>query len=355
MVPVPFVYSSDLLPPASKVGPALIGPALIDPAQPWKCLLWLTVLQLVRLFLPLALLAGCTHSPQAEGTADLIWGEAGITAGRLQKPRAIAIDDQDRLYIIDMTARIQVFDTEGNPLCGWKMPVSKNGRPSGLTIDRAGRLLVADTHYYRVLTYNTTGDTAGQLIEAATIGGTLGQGPGEFGFVTDAVEDSQGNFYVGEYGDFDRIQKFSPERKFLLQWGTHGSELGQFRRPQNLAVQVVSGQDRIWVVDACNHRVQVFDTQGELLDHWGTEGSDIGQLYYPYDLAFDALGQHIYICEYGNHRVQKFTLDGKSVGCWGRHGRGPGELHNPWALAIDSQGRIHVLDSNNHRVQRVIF
>jgi len=295
----------------------------------------------------IALTAGCLDRPQREGTADLIWGQSGITAGRLQKPRAIAIDALDQLYLVDMTARIQVFDVDGNYLRGWKTPVSKNGKPSGLSIDRAGRLLVADTHYYRMLVYTAQGEP----IEEATIGGTLGHGPGEFGFVTDAVEDSHGNFYIAEYGDFDRIQKFSHDRQFLLQWGSHGAEPGQFRRPQNLAIDQ---QDHIWVADACNHRIQVFDTSGELLSIWGEEGSDIGQLYYPYDLALDGQG-HVYVCEYGNHRVQKFTLAGQSVGCWGTHGKGPGQLHNPWAIALDSQGRLHVLDSNNHRVQRIIF
>ena len=293
------------------------------------------------------LLSGCTHSPQAEGTADLIWGKAGITDGRLQKPRAVAIDEQDRLYIVDMTARIQAFDTEGNFLRSWKTPASKNGRPSGLSIDRQGRLLVADTHYYQMLVY----DAEGQSVGSAKIGGIQGQGPGEFGFVTDVVEDSQGNYYIAEYGDFDRVQKFSPNGDFLLQWGTHGSELGQFRRPQNMAIDA---EDRIWVVDACNHRIQVFDTEGELLKHWGQEGSEIGELYYPYDLVLDGTG-HVYICEFGNHRVQKFTLEGKPVASWGRQGRGPGELFSPWALVLDSQGRVHVLDSNNHRVQRAIF
>ncbi len=295
---------------------------------------------------------GCTDGLQPEGTADLIWGKAGITPGRLQKPRAIAIDADDQLYLVDMTARIQVFDTDGNYLRGWKTPVSKNGRPSGLSFDRAGRLLVADTHYYRMLVY----DRAGETIDEATIGGEMGREPGQFGFVTDVVEDSQGNYYIGEYGDFDRIQKFTHDGEFLLQWGTHGSEPGQFRRPQNLAIEKggIDEQDRIWVVDACNHRVQVFDSEGQLLKQWGEEGSGVGQLYYPYDLALDGQG-HIYLCEYGNHRVQKFTLQGKPIASWGRHGRGPGELHNPWALALDSQGRLHVLDSNNHRVQRIVF
>ena len=294
-----------------------------------------------------ALLAGCIDSAPQKQAAELVWGQRGITAGRLQKPRAIAIDSDDQLYLVDMTARIQVFDADGNYLRGWKTPVSKNGRPSGLTIDRDGRLLVADTHYYQMLVYTTEGE----LLESETIGGTLGQGPGEFGFVTDAVEDSQGNIYIGEYGDFDRIQKFSPDGEYLLQWGGHGAEPGQFRRPQNI---VVDHQDHIWVTDACNHRIQVFDNAGKLLQIWGEEGSEVGKLYYPYDLALDGQG-HVYICEYGNHRVQKFTLLGESVASWGSHGKEPGQLHNPWALALDSKGRLHVVDSNNHRVQRVVF
>ncbi len=289
-------------------------------------------------------LSGCIDRQPGEQQAEAIWGQPGITPGRLQKPRAMAIDSQDRLYIVDMTARIQVFDTEGNYLRGWKTPISKNGRPSGLTIDDSGHLLVADTHYYRMLVY----DLEGNLDETATLGGTQGQGPGEFGFVTDVVKDSQGNFYVAEYGDFDRIQKFSPDGDFLLQWGAHGSELGQFRRPQNLAID---SQNRIWVADACNHRIQVFDDQGKLLFHWGEEGSAAGQLYYPYDLILDGKG-HLYVCEYGNHRVQKFTLEGESLGCWGKNGRESGELHNPWSLVLDSAGKVYVLDTNNHRVQQ---
>jgi hypothetical protein len=61
------------------------------------------------------------------------------------------------------------------------------------------------------------------------------------------------------------------------------------------------------------------------------------------------------VCEYGNHRVQKFTLDGDSIACWGSEGRRPGHLFNPWALVLDSRGRLHVLDSNNHRVQRIVL
>ena len=60
----------------------------------------------------------------------------------------------------------------------------------------------------------------------------------------------------------------------------------------------------------------------------------------------------MYVSEFGNDRVQKFTLDGRSLGTWGRNGKQDGELHQPWAVARDSKGRLFVLDSYNHRVQR---
>jgi sugar lactone lactonase YvrE len=255
----------------------------------------------------------------------------------------MAIDDDDKLYIVDMTARILVFTPEGDFIRSWQTPVHENGRPTGVSIDRQGRVLVADTHYFRVLVYSPVGELLMQ------IGGAEGPGPGEFGFVTDVVDDRDGNLYVSEYGEYDRIQKFAPDGSFLMQWGGHGSEPGKFLRPQHLEIDE---QDHIWVCDACNHRIQIFDLQGNLIDMWGTAGSEPGQLYYPYALVFDD-EQSVYICEYGNHRVQKFTRSGQPQGCWGSEGRAAGELHNPWALVRDHKGRIHVLDTNNHRVQRV--
>ena len=290
---------------------------------------------------------GCSDGPTSDRSPDLVWGRLGAGKGQFSKPRAIAIDAADQLYIVDMTARIQVFDADGQFIRGWQTPEHTNGRPTGLTISSDGNLLVADTHYYRILTYSPQGE----LLSHATIGGTMGQGPGEFGFVTDVVRDQAGNFYVSEYGEFDRIQKFSPDRKFLIQWGGHGSEPGHFMRPQHLQIDA---DGLLWVADSCNHRIQVFDAAGSVVKIWGKPGSEPGQLQYPYCLELDGNG-HVYVCEYGNHRVQKFTLDGKSVDCWGSVGRKPGQLFNPWALVLDSRGRVHVLDSNNHRVQRIVM
>lgn len=291
----------------------------------------------------LALAAGCGQDPHARGRLEAVWGKRGPSDGRFQKPRAMAIGAQDHIYVVDMTARIQVFDSQGHFLHGWQTPEHSAGRPTGMSIARNGNLLVADTHYHRILIYSPQG----QLLK--TIGGHSGTGPGEFGLVSDVVEDSQGNLYVGEYGDCDRIQKLSATGRFLLEWGGHGPEPGHFARPQGLAID---RQDRIWVADAGNHRIQVFDTNGKLLQLWGSQGRGLGQLYYPYDLVLASDGT-VYVVEYGNSRVQKFTCDGKSLGCWGSEGRAEGQLFNPWAAVCDSRGYLHVLDTNNHRVEKI--
>lgn len=286
-------------------------------------------------------LTGCDIKDHS--VPEYVWGVHGTKPGWLHKPRVAAFDAQDRLYIADLTDRIQLFDRDGKYIRGWRTPEFNVDGPSGLTVDRFGRLLVADTHFYRVLVYSETGEILFQIGD-----GVQGTTPGRFGYPTDVVIDRAGNFYVAEYGENDRIQVFSPDGTWLRQWGGHGYEPGEFLRPRALAID---DDDQIYVSDSCNHRIQVFDTQGKLLRIWGTRGAAPGELSYPYDVAIGP-DNSLYVCEYGNHRVQKFTLDGKPLGSWGRSGRGPGELFNPWALAVDHQGVVSVIDSNNHRVQR---
>ena len=285
--------------------------------------------------------AGCDSGGGA--SPDLIWGIHGRKPGWLQKPRAAVFDQADNLYLMDLTDRVQVFDRDGKYLRGWRMPDLNVDGPSGVSIDRQGRLLVADTHFYRVLVFSPEGKILLQIGD-----GVQGSTPGRFGYPCDVVCDKAGNFYVADYGENDRIQVFSPEGKWLRQWGGHGYGPGQFLRPRALAMD---DDDQIYVADSGTHRIQVFDTAGNLVRSWGTRGDAPGELAYPFDVAIGPHGS-VYVCEYGNHRVQKFTPEGKSLAIWGESGRGPGQLFNPWALAIDSQGAVSVIDSNNHRVQR---
>ncbi len=290
------------------------------------------------------LFAGC-GGPRAE--PELVWGRKGTQDGDIIKPRAIAIDKKDRVYLVDYTARIQVYDRQGNYLDGhtWTTPAYANGRPSGLSIDRDGNLLVSDSHYHCLRVYSPDGQ------ELRKIGGEPGTGPGQFGYISDAVQDADGFFYVSEFGVNDRITKLDVDGRFVKSWGNPGHEPGQMAHVRALAL----GPDgNLYAADAVNNRIQVFTRDGDLVRVFGTQGQGPGEMWYPYDLAFGPGGE-LYVVEYGNHRVQKFTAEGASLGTWGGEGRAPGKLHAPWALAVDGKGRVHVVDSENHRVQRIRF
>jgi hypothetical protein len=288
---------------------------------------------------------GCGRDRQ---TPELVWGQRGVQGGQLVKPRAIAINSKNHLYIVDWTARIQAFDRDGKFLnISWTPPDYRNGRPSGLSIDHEDNVVVSDSHYNCVRVYSPEG----KLLR--TIGGDKGTEPGQLSYVSDCLRDRDGNFYISEFGDNQRISKFDKDGKFVHCWGGPGSEPGQFARIRALEL----GPDGLlYAADACNHRLQLFTTDGKLVRILGEAGSGPGQFSYPYDVAFSrGPTPYLYVIEYGNNRMQKFSMDGKSLGTWGTAGRGPGRLASPWALGVDHLGSVHVIDSDNDRVQRIDF
>lgn len=292
--------------------------------------------------LTLLLLAGCAGPSDRP---DLVWGHKGVRDGDFVRPRACAIAD-DRLFIVDFTARVQAYDLDGKYTgLTFSTPDYRKGRPSGLSLDRHGRLLVADSHYNCFRIYDEAGT------EVRVIRAPPDSARGQLGYVSDVVQDDAGFFYVAEFGQVQRITKLDEEGRFVTSWGSEGSAPGQFARLRALAL----GPDGLlYAADACNHRIQVFHKDGRLARTFGTQGAEPGQLHYPYDLAFSQDGL-LYVVEYGNHRVQKFTPEGEPRGTWGGPGREPGKLHFPWGLAVDRKGRVHVLDTENHRVQRISF
>lgn len=278
---------------------------------------------------------------------DLVWGKKGVQDGDVARPRAIAIDPKSgHLFLVDFTPRMQMYDLDGNYLnLTFRPPDFRNGRPSGLDIDRDGNLIVADSHYHCVRIYDHAGN------ELKKLGGEAGDQPGQFGYVSDCVQDADGFYYISEFGQNQRITKLDPNGKFVACWGEQGTGPLQFNRVRALAI----GPDGLlYAADACNHRIQVLNRDGSFVRQFGEPGGGLGQMQYPYDVAFGPGGE-LYVAEYGNHRIQKWTADGKPLATWGKPGRGPGELANPWALAVDKYGRVHVVDTENHRVQRVKF
>ncbi|MCH2266807.1 MAG: hypothetical protein MK515_10135, partial [SAR324 cluster bacterium] len=60
-------------------------------------------------------------------------------------------------------------------------------------------------------------------------------------------------------------EEFIPPR-FLAQWGSQGSDSGEFERPIGIAVD---GDDFVYVSDTGNQRIQKFTAQGKFVLRWG--------------------------------------------------------------------------------------
>jgi DNA-binding beta-propeller fold protein YncE len=324
----------------------------------------------------LALHPGCSELRRDGAAVESAIGESGSAPARFVSPRSIAVHPSGReVCVVDRSGRIQRFAApEGAASSGapaaderirsggeaagtgwrllnvWMLPIFEIGQPTGINYDRAGHLMVADTHYQRILVY---APETGELLRSF---GRAGAGPGEFTQVRDVVEDSSGALFAADFcGPEDRIQKFDAGGSFLRAFGRRGSGPGEFRRPQGLAVHAAmpgpdgAPREALLVADSCNHRVQRFSLDGEFLDAWGSCGEGLGEFKYPFAIAIHR--GDVLVVEWGNNRIQRFDARGRPLGSWGGPGRGLGELATPWDVAAGPDGRIFVVDFGNHRVQ----
>lgn len=285
-------------------------------------------------------MTGCQRDHIAGRPPEKVIGDHGLGPGQFVSPRAMAAGPDGCIYVVDKTARIQRFSADGEYETGWQTPEWDAGKPTGLTIDAQNRVLVADTHYHRVLIYDRDGKELGRF-------GSIGEGPGQFELPTDVAIDAEGNLFVSEYGGNDRVSRYTPDYKFVLSFGGPESGEASLQRPQAVKVDA---HGIVWVADAIHHRICRFTREGKFLGSFGTAGDRPGELKYPYDLDFCPDGTML-VCEFGNNRLQRFDTEGHSLEVWGATGRRPGELASPWGMSLGRDHRVYVVDYLNHRVQ----
>jgi DNA-binding beta-propeller fold protein YncE len=283
---------------------------------------------------------------QIFGEVEVI-GSRGVGVGQINKPRSVAVDDEENLYVVDMTGRVQKFSPAGQALLSWQMPQTDLGKPKGMCRDRQGRIVVIEPHYARVNHFSTAGQLQAQWGERGTNAGQLS--------VPRAVAiNTRNEVFISEYQQAERVQVFSlaePVRpRWLGAFGRPGTGPGEFNRPEGICVDA---EDRVYVADSCNHRIQVFSREGKFLKAYGKAGKGLGELSYPYDVCVDSLGRQ-YVCEFGNSRIQVFDAGNRPVEIIGGPGPEPGRFSNPWGVALDSEGNLYVADSQNHRVQKLV-
>ena len=166
----------------------------------------------------------------------------------------ICVDGDGFLYIADYGGdhdRISKWTEDGKLIASWAghgRGPRQFRRPCGLAISKEGDLLVADICNHRVQRLDRkTGAFKGQI-------GTPGRAEGQLNYDYGVATDAAGNIYTVEYG-ISRVQKWTPEGKFVAAWGTPGHAPGQLFNPWGLAV---TPDGTVFVADTGNHRVQVF-------------------------------------------------------------------------------------------------
>ena len=143
-----------------------------------------------------------------------------------------------------------------------------------------------------------------------------------------------------------RVQKFSPEGKFLLTWQMPQTDLG---KPKGMCLD---RDGNIVVLEPHYQRVNHFSPEGKLVAQWCKSGTNAGELTLPRSVAVNSRGD-IFVSEYTRvDRVQGFSgKEKEAMMLLGQPGSGPDEFNRAEGLGIDRQDRIYVADSCNHRVQ----
>jgi NHL repeat len=225
---------------------------------------------------------------------------------------------------------------------------------------------------------------------ALTPFGGAGPGPGQLQRPQGIAVDPGGNIWVVDRNN-NRVQKFDPTGKFLLQFGGFGEANGQFNDPRGIAI---SKFGTVWVSDIGNKRVQAFNSDGEYLRKittglvmpyglatgpaeviWvsdpgtgqvskfsgsgafiekvrGTATSPTGSadLYYPVGLATDKDG-NLWVADSGNSKIKKYSSNGSFLTQFGTTGIGAGQLKLPLYIAIAPSGNLLITEELTNRVQ----
>jgi sugar lactone lactonase YvrE len=167
---------------------------------------------------------------------------------------------------------------------------------------------------------------------------------------TDVAWDAQGNIYVADgYGNA-RIAKYDKNGKWIKNWGSRGSEPGQFNIVHGIAIDA---QGNVYAGDEGNKRVQVFDSNG----NFKTQFRNVGT---PTALCITGgPRQVLYVAHTGDPdgmedaAIYKVDLTGNVVGKFGSAGKLPKEFGLVNSIDCRNENELLVGELSNWRVQKL--
>jgi sugar lactone lactonase YvrE len=245
---------------------------------------------------------------------------------QFNSPSAITITSAGVLYVSDAgNHRIRritstgVVSTFAGSTSGFQDGIGTNAQfdsPQGIVVDSLGNVFVADANNHRIRIITSAGQVstfAGQ----ATSGITNDSGTSaKFNTPTGLAIDSAGNLYVADKNNH-RIRKVTPQASVsTLAGSTAGftnntGTAAQFSSPVGIAVDSTG---TLYVADTGNHRIRTVSSSGVVTTFVGlsTSGNANGtpsqaQFSSPYSITVGTTGV-FYVADYGNHRIRKIVV-----------------------------------------------
>ncbi|GAA3403214.1 fibronectin type III domain-containing protein [Paenibacillus hodogayensis] len=216
-----------------------------------------------------------------------------------------------------------------------------------------GKWFVSGLMLLIVCIFAIPAQAAEQWSQYGQIGTVRSINAGGFNYPSGVAADSSGNIYIADSGN-NRIQKWTAATGLWSEWGAgggqSGTEAGQFNNPKGIAVD---SSGNIYVADSSSNRIQKWTVATGNWTTWGkaggTWGNGPGEFFYPQGVAVDSQ-DYVYVVDTYNHRIQKLTSTGDWIESLGGSGTQLGQFSYPKAIAADGSGDIYVLDEN--RIQK---
>ena len=263
----------------------------------------------------------------------------------------VAVDSHDHVFVFHRGAEHSIFALEGES--GRVVTSFGDGlfrRAHGLAVDASDNVWVTDVKRHQVFKFSHAGELQMTLGEE----GVPGNDGGHFDQPTDVAIGRDGSIFVSDgYGN-SRVAKFSPEGRFLKDWGEREEGPGKMNLPHGIALD---REDNVYVADRSNRRVQVYNSEGAYLFALGE--SVLGRGGRPWGL--EIAGERLYVIDGGDMdadtpnvaRITVVDASRHAVASFGSYGLEPGQLLWGHDLAVGADGSVYSAEVRDaDRVQK---